>query len=372
MTQPAVSVMMPAYNAAEFIAQAIESVLAQSFHDWELIIVDDGSRDDTYAIAAGYQDPRIRIIRQENGGEAVARNTALRHMRGELVAFLDADDLFLPDHLALTVAYLQANPQHDAVYSDGFYCNTQGERLKPLSTDRRGPFSGDIFEEVVRASDVFGPPTCVLLRRNLITQHDLQFDPEIVIGPDWDFMTRYSEQGQFGAITAHTCLYRVHQTNVTLRVDRRRRALYLARCREKAIQLQRFPQCSLATRRDVFYDLLVVQLTGYPERQDEITTWAQFKALPAAIQAQLLRLMATEALLADPENDSTPQPSNPLQGRQPERWLRRARRMHPTDWRSALLLRLAQISPSLLQRLLRMRRRRTAVSQPSSPFANAT
>ena len=372
MTEPAVSVMMPAYNAAEFIAQAIESVLAQTFEDWELVIVDDGSRDDTYAIAARYQDARIRIIRQKNGGESVARNTALEHMRGALVAFLDADDLFLPDHLALTVDFLQNNPLDDAVYTDGYYCNTQGERLKPLSADRRGPFAGDIFEEVVRASDVFGPPTCVLLRRAIVDDHNLRFDPEIVIGPDWDFMTRYSEHARFGHISAHTCLYRVHQTNVTLRVDRQRRALYLARCREKAIQLRRFDDISLTTRREVFYDLLVEQLTGHPARQSEVTTWRQFTAMPTFMQAQLLRFMAIEALLERCEQNSAAlETTAPSPATHAIEWLRHARQIYPGDWRSRLILALQQLSPPLAQRLLRAWRGRSAGPVPSTPFANA-
>ena len=110
-----VSVMMPAYNAAEFLAIAVNSVLAQSYQDWELIIVDDGSTDRTAEIAAGFQDPRVRLIRKENGGEASARNRALEEMEGEYLAFLDSDDLFLPDHLEKTVHYLEEHPERDAI-----------------------------------------------------------------------------------------------------------------------------------------------------------------------------------------------------------------------------------------------------------------
>lgn len=357
MTDPRVSVMMPAYNASAFIAAAIESVLSQTFADWELVIVDDGSTDDTSQIIARYDDVRIRTVRQANGGESVARNTALKHMRGDLLAFLDADDLFLPQHLALTTSYLQSHPDQHAVYSDGFYCDQDGQKLQPLSSDRRGPYSGDIFEQVVRASDVFGPPTCVVLRRDPIDKHDLRFDPQIVIGPDWDFLTRYSQWTQFGHIPERTCLYRVHQTNVTLRVDRQRRALYLARCRQKAIQLQRFDQCSLETRRAVFYDLLVRQLAGFPQRQSEIVAWSQFRALPQESQAQILRLMAAEAIL---EGNA---------GRQPAAtWLAQANALHPADWRARLLSTVQRANPSLARRLLRLKRRGPQNESESSPF----
>ena len=94
-----VSVMMPAFNAERFIGRAIGSLRAQTFTDWELIVVDDGSTDATGAIARSAGDPRIRVIRQDNRGEAAARNVALAASTGEYVAFLDADDAFLADHL---------------------------------------------------------------------------------------------------------------------------------------------------------------------------------------------------------------------------------------------------------------------------------
>jgi len=92
-----VSVMMPAFNAEAYIDLAIDSLIRQSYEDWELIVIDDGSADATPEIVRGYADPRIRMYGQRNGGEANARNTALHHLHGEYVAFLDADDIFLPD-----------------------------------------------------------------------------------------------------------------------------------------------------------------------------------------------------------------------------------------------------------------------------------
>ena len=163
-TSGLVSIMMPAYNAATYIALAIDSVLAQEYTSWELLVVDDGSTDQTGEIVSSFRNDRIRLIRQDNAGEASARNTALENMQGEYLAFLDADDLFTPEHLVTTVAYLKAHPECDAVYTDGYHINPSGELLPRLSTRRRGPFKGDLFEQLVRASDVFGPPICVLVR----------------------------------------------------------------------------------------------------------------------------------------------------------------------------------------------------------------
>lgn len=352
-----ISVMMPAYNAEKYIAEAIESVLAQTYPNWELLIVNDGSTDATAVVASRYPDPRIRLIHQANGGEAAARNTALQQMRGEFLAFLDADDAFLPEHLATTAVYLQTNPDADAVYTDGIYINTDGQRLEPLSSQRRGPFTGWIFPEIVRASDVFGPPTCTLLRSQLIQQRQLQFDTRIVIGPDWDFLTRYCEWATFGHLPQQTVLYRVHQTNITVQVDQQRRANYLALCREKAIHLARFSECPLDVQTAVFYDLLINLLAGQVERQTAVVQWPAFTALPAAEQGRLFRLMASNAILH--------QRSGPVAS-----WLQQAHQLQPSDKRTRLLRLLYGLHPALCRAFLRSRAQRQPQKQKISPFAN--
>ncbi len=130
--QGLVSIMMPAFNAEQYIAQAIDSVLAQTYQNWELIIVNDGSSDRTPTILAEYTDPRIRVIHQSNGGEAIARNTALRHMRGEFVAYLDADDAFLEHHLELGIAYLAAHPLVKSFRSGGKQEGSDGATVVSL------------------------------------------------------------------------------------------------------------------------------------------------------------------------------------------------------------------------------------------------
>lgn len=349
---------MPAYNAERYIGQSIDSILAQSYQSWELVIVNDGSTDRTPQIIAGYTDPRIKVFYQENGGEAVARNTALEHASGKFLAFLDADDLYLPQHLEETVTYLQAHPEVDGVYTDGYYIDENGRQLKPLSTRRRGPFEGDIFEEMVRASDVFGAPVCIVLRKDMISRNDLVFDTDIVIGPDWDFFIRYSQMAKFGFIRQITCEYRVHQTNISVTTARQNRLLHLAKCREKAIKLQRFGECSIQTRVYAFYDLLVNLLTGYPERQVKITQWQEFNDLPASDQARLFRLMASEALLRGERH--------PLISK----WLTYSRRLNPGDWRNSLLHSAYQISPHLCRLLIGTRASLRPQITDTTPFGD--
>lgn len=335
--------MMPAYNAERYIAHAIESILAQTYENWKLIVVDDGSKDQTAKIVSRYPDTRINLISQSNGGEAIARNTALANMDGEFIAFLDSDDGFLPDHLEGAIRRLQQQPEIGAVYSDGYHINADGERGSLLSSRRRGPFHGHIFEQVVRASDVFGPPICVVLRRKPVIEHKLLFDDRIVIGPDWDFLTRFSEFALFDYIDHPTCLYRLHSSNISFQTQSSKKALSLALCREKAIQLASFPNCSLATRSYVFYDVLVELLAGFPERQTRLIEGAHFKALPEAERARLFRLMAIPEIRANRNSELV------------DRWLNMSRRLKANDPRTMGLSFLYLLSPSLCRFILNAR-----------------
>jgi glycosyltransferase involved in cell wall biosynthesis len=356
ITPGLVSVMMPAYNAEKFIQQAIESLLAQTYGNWELILVNDGSTDVTLEIASRYADLRIYIVSQTNSGEASARNTALENMRGEFVAFLDADDAYLPIHLELTVAYLQAHPERGGVYVDGMHIDQDGRMLKPLSSRRRGPFDGWVFEQVVRAPNVFGPPLTLLLRRRLILENHLSFDTRIGLGTDWDFYTRYAEQAAFGYLEQQTCLYRIHQTNMTIYTRRTDRARSHAICREKAIKLKSFPRCSLDIRIYAFYELLVELLNGDPERQREIIRWNEFLELPAAERARILRLMAATA----PRT----------QGRDGyiSEWLNSAFRLNPMDWRGVLLNFLYWLNPNFYWTILHLKRKSLNKVISDSPY----
>lgn len=354
-----VSVMMPAYNAAAYIEQAIRSVLAQTYPDWEMLVVNDGSTDGTADVARQFTDPRIRLFDKENGGESTARNMALDHARGEFIAFLDADDAFEPTHLDVTVAFLKAHADREAVYTDGDHIDEEGSRLASLHSRRRGPFEGRIYEQVVRASDVFGPPGCVVLRHALVAQHGLRYDPRIVIGPDWDFFTRYSDRATFGYLDQRTYLYRVHRTNITAQVDHTRRAAYLALCREKAIGMVSFASCTVETRAAVFYELLVNLLRGRNDRRALMFESGPFMALPAHEQARLLRLTVADAMFHHDADDA-------MIGS----WLDRAASLDRSDWRTKVLAGLHRVSPGLCRRFIRAIAPFRGSAQPTAPFAD--
>jgi len=357
------SVIVPAYNAEAYIQEAIESVMRQDYDRWELIVVDDGSTDKTRERVESFSSGRIKFIQQANGGEAAARNTALEHANGEFLAFLDADDVYLPAHLKVAFDHLHANPEHGAVYTDGYYIDSQGNYLQTLSSNRRGPFKGDIFEEVVRASDVFGPPGSVVVRSNLVRENALRFDTDLIVGTDWDFLTRVSKLTKFGYVDEKTYLYRIHDQNVTVvtsnKSNLQRRFQSLARVRSKAIKADRFRSCSLETRTAVFYDLLVELLAGEPDRQNEVINWPEFNDLPESERARLLRLMASKAITSGNRY------------RHISSWLELSRTLNPSDRKGAILGGLYSLNPGLCERLLRVKTSRQKKVEFSSPFTGS-
>ncbi len=133
-----VSVIIPAYNAARFLRATIQSVQDQTYPNWELLIVDDGSTDETAAIARAYQakDERITLISQSNQGVSAARNWGMAQSRGEILAFLDADDQWLPAKLSQHLAQFQANPQLGVSFAQVEFLTPSGEPTGQLSSSQ--------------------------------------------------------------------------------------------------------------------------------------------------------------------------------------------------------------------------------------------
>jgi glycosyltransferase involved in cell wall biosynthesis len=138
---PSVSVVMPVYNVERFVAASIDSVLAQTYSDFELIIVDDGATDGSVEICRGFADPRIRIIHQRNRGLAGARNTGIAAARGRFIALLDSDDIWLPDKLARHVAHLEADLGLGVSYTGAALIDEAGQDIGLAQTPLVGPVS---------------------------------------------------------------------------------------------------------------------------------------------------------------------------------------------------------------------------------------
>ena len=146
MNTPLVSVIMPVYNTARYVESALNSVLAQTFEDFEILIIDDQGTDNSIQLCRRYSDPRIRIISQENRGLAGARNTGIRNARGRFLAFLDSDDLWEAEKLALHVAHLMTSPSVGVSYAASSMIDDDGEFLRIVQRPKLYKISAkDVF-----------------------------------------------------------------------------------------------------------------------------------------------------------------------------------------------------------------------------------
>lgn len=183
---PRVSVILPTFNRSGYLRQAIESVLAQTYANFEIILVDDGSTDDTPAAVAAFGDPRIVYLRQNNQGRSAARNTGLRQARGEYIAFLDDDDLYLPQKLASQTAFLDAHTEIGLVAGGAQIIAADGAFLRNLEPWENQP-------ELSLPGCLYSCPllTCaVLLRRQWLEALDHWFDPAMDHAEDTDLWIR--------------------------------------------------------------------------------------------------------------------------------------------------------------------------------------
>jgi glycosyltransferase involved in cell wall biosynthesis len=202
---PEVSVVIPTYNRAASIMAAVQSVLSQTWTDLELLVVDDGSSDETPGLLAGLADPRVTLLRHSsNRGAAAARNTGIEAARGAFVAFLDSDDQWLPRKLELQAAALMAAPAEQAVSCHGVRMHLLDhgiEREQQLSEPTH-----DWFTRLALGCDL-SPGTTLLARREVFAQIG-PMDEGLPRFEDWDWLLRYAQAGG-GIVVLHEVLAHV-------------------------------------------------------------------------------------------------------------------------------------------------------------------
>jgi glycosyltransferase involved in cell wall biosynthesis len=201
---PIISVIIPVYNGEKTIRETIVSVINQTFTDWELIIINDGSQDKTLEIVENSQDSRIQIFSYPNSGQATSRNRGFSHSRGEFIAFLDADDLWTTDKLETQLQALQNNPQAVVSYSWSDCIDETGKFL------RRGShltFSGDVFKNLLLINFLENGSN-PLIRRQALTEVG-EFESTLTPAEDWDMWLRLASRYHFIATPASQILYRV-------------------------------------------------------------------------------------------------------------------------------------------------------------------
>ena len=213
---PRASVIIPTYNRADMVGQAIQSVLDQTCDDWELIVVDDGSQDNTHEVVKSYDDPRILYIYQDNKKLPGARNTGIEASSGDYIAFLDSDDLFLPDKLQTQMMAITRNPDIGLVASGWTETDPQQNPLQTVS-----PW---LLEQGLALKDWLYNcplvPPCVLVRRDQLLEVGL-FDEEQHYVEDWDLWLRLAYAGcQMAWEPATVCLKTIHNESMVKNVVR--------------------------------------------------------------------------------------------------------------------------------------------------------
>lgn len=206
--QPVVSVLMPVHNAARFLKPAIESILSQSFEDFELNIVDDGSTDDSTDIIAAYaeKDPRIRVLRLDaNRGIVQALNAGLALCRGEFVARMDADDVALPDRLINQVKKMIENPAIAALGGAVTYIDADGKEL-----GRIRQCNVKLHVSLLAGSPLLHPT--VILRRSLLSEHHLQYHEQYRYAEDYFLWLELQQYGPLDALENVVIQYRITES----------------------------------------------------------------------------------------------------------------------------------------------------------------
>jgi len=190
--EPLVSVIIPAYNAVDYIKEAIESVLIQNYRNFELLIINDGSTDNTEEVVLGFKDDRIRYSRQANRGLAATHNVGIKQSRSEFIIKLDSDDLITPDYIAKHLQEFEEHPDADLVYCDDCLID---ENSKPIRVIERPEYTDRKFliRDLFRCGFPVVPfRTCI--RRSVFDKIGF-FDEELLVGEDYDMMRRLVKHG---------------------------------------------------------------------------------------------------------------------------------------------------------------------------------
>lgn len=227
-SKPIASIVVPAYNASVTLVDTLDSLLAQSFEDFELIVVDDGSTDDTVEIVKSYSDARIRLVCQKNRGLAGAHNTGIHEARGEYIGFCDADDLWLPEKLERHVEHLNSNPNVGISFAGSQLIDGDG---KPIGINQSPKLSAITAADIFKRNPIGNGSSAVMRKAAL---DDFAFRPFHEFDRDWWFDENFRQSDDIEGwlrfattldwaiegIPGYLTLYRVHTGGLSANMEK--------------------------------------------------------------------------------------------------------------------------------------------------------
>lgn len=305
---PKASIVIPAYNAGAYIIKTLDSIVSQSLDDFECLVIDDGSTDNTAELVTAYQDQRIQLIRQANsGGPAAPRNQGLSHATGEYIFMFDSDDIMLPDKLLASVAALDAHPDADMVFTNFQSINDAGEllnanylqeyetlwQLLPAKDAEINPLEPSaLFNALIRVN--FIGTSSVALRRSALGPEDI-FNESMKNSEDRLFWTRFVKTHKALFLNRVLHQYRILDTGIS-RQSFTKRAPAKIQGLQYIRELCETPEQKRYVNRQIADDYAALSYAY--RRQGE-----HLKAIKAAIQAlwwginkQTLRALATSVV----------------------------------------------------------------------------
>ena len=212
---PLISVVVPLHNGEETLPQTIDSVCRQTLADFELIVIDDGSTDRALEFLESVRDPRLRVFRYANSGLGVARNRGIERSRGEFISFIDSDDLWTPDKLALQLQALRQQPEAALAYSWTAFVDQHGDFLFAKDASF---CEGDVYVELLRHCFVASGSNILVRKSCALTVGG--FDTALPAAQDWEFCLRVAARWRFAVVPRYQVLYRISEGAMSANAER--------------------------------------------------------------------------------------------------------------------------------------------------------
>jgi len=248
-----VSVIMPTYNRAEFIGKAIDSVLAQDYKHLELIIIDDGSTDDTKEIVESYLSDKILYYYQDNSGQSVARNNGINHANGKYIAFLDSDNIYNPGKISTQVAFLNENSEYQVIYGDDEFIDENGNTFSTKNMQR---YSGFIYDKLL-INNIISHNT--VMARKYCFEEMGGFNEFLSVADDYELWLRFSTRYRFYYMPVLFVKYRVMENQISTDKEKRFESneIIIRRSMEQNSELvnkklEKYAMCRFYTRRGAY------------------------------------------------------------------------------------------------------------------------